>query len=394
MKYWWRKMFYYRYRSGSELSIKELIYDELYFASRAECNDPYEGKIFAIFEKNEDAWNDLIRLALRNNAIVNKSTEYLIEKIVSFCVDKSPVLFEHFINISEEELFAIAKNEFEKIILKLMLAVVKQYILLYMPEERYFASFSRKRDINLMWAHYANNHRGFCLIFRPVDGKIKQSKLWKQTQIVYSTPNSFSPQMSFAIPESFKIKDVEYLTEPKYFDGFNYFPRLAIENAFTEDQKKEIANSREKIYLQKHSTWKYEEESRIILQSGIPWLAGEQLSLSPHQRLFHYDSIHLAGIVVGVNMPQEQRFRIEEIMAEKAKRQYESLEKEFIVSDLVLFEEKLSKTNRKPKVVACKIYGSKTTIDRKDKDFSYRFKRWEEGYAVKYTDRIEEIRLV
>ena len=48
-------MLYYRYRSGSELSIKELIYDELYFASQAECNDPYEGKIFAVLEKNEDS---------------------------------------------------------------------------------------------------------------------------------------------------------------------------------------------------------------------------------------------------------------------------------------------------------------------------------------------------
>lgn len=387
-------MFYYRYRSGSELSIKELIYDELYFASRAECNDPYEGKIFAVFEKNQTAWNNLIRLALSGNAIVNKNTEYLIEKVVSFCINKSPILFEQFINISEEEFLDIAKNEFERTILKLMLAVIKQYVLLYKPEERYFASFSKKPDINLMWAHYANYHRGFCLIFRPVDGKINQNKLWKQTQFVYSTPNSFSPQMSFALPDSFEIKDVEYVTNPKYSDGFTYFPPHVIGKRFSAEEEKEILNNREKIYLQKHSAWEYEEESRVILSCGISWLAREQLSISPHQRLFHYDSIHLAGIIVGVNMPQEQRCRIEEIIAEKARRQYESLEKEFIVSDLVLFEEKLSETNRKPKVVACKIYGSGITIDKKAKDFSYRYKRWEDGYAFKHTDRIEEIQLV
>ena len=44
-------MLYYRYRSGSELSIKELIYDELYFASREECNDPYEGKLLPHFQR-------------------------------------------------------------------------------------------------------------------------------------------------------------------------------------------------------------------------------------------------------------------------------------------------------------------------------------------------------
>ena len=387
-------MFYYRYRSGSELSIKELIYNELYFASRAECNDPYEGKVFAIFEKNETAWNNLIRLALRNNAIVTNSTEYLIEKVVSFCIDQSPVLFEQFINMSEEEFLVIAKNEFERPILKLMLAVVKQYVLLYKPEERYFASFSKKPDINLMWAHYANNHQGFCLIFRPVDDKINQSKLWKKAPFVHFTADSFSKQMSFIAPESFEIKDVEYVSKPKYSDAFTYFPPHVIGKEFSAEEEKEILNAREKIYFQKHSTWKYEEEARIILQGGKPWLAMKQLSLSPHQRLFHYDSIHLAGIIVGVNMPQVQRFRIEEIMAEKARRQYESLEKEFIVSDLVLFEEKLSETNRKPKVVACKIYGSGTTIDKKAKDFSYRYKRWEDGYAFKHTDRIKEIQLV
>lgn len=43
-------MFYYRYRPATELAIKELIYDEMYFASEAECNDPYEGKMEEILE--------------------------------------------------------------------------------------------------------------------------------------------------------------------------------------------------------------------------------------------------------------------------------------------------------------------------------------------------------
>ena len=231
-------MFYYRYRSGSELSIKELIYDELFFASRAECNDPYEGKIFAVFEKNEYAWNNLIRLALRS--FRSKLKEDLVKRIVTFYIEKSPILFEQLIDISEKEFLGLGKNTSEKNLLKETLVLLKRYILLYKPEERYFASFSKKPDINLMWAHYANYHKGFCSIFRPISGKINQSKLWKQTQFVYSTPNSFSPQMSFAIPESFEIKDVEYLTEPKYFDGFNYFPRLAIENAFIKNGKEQI----------------------------------------------------------------------------------------------------------------------------------------------------------
>ena len=387
-------MFYYRYRSGSELSVKELIYDELYFASRAECNDPYEGKIFAIFEKNEDAWNNLIRLALKDNPILSDNTEYLVEKIVSFYIDRSPILFEQFINTPEDDFLSIGKDLFEKIILKNMLAVIKRYALAHMPGERYFASFSRKQDINLMWAHYANNHRGFCLIFRPINGKIYQNKYWKTTQFGYSTPNSFSPHMSFAVPDSFEIKAVEYVTDPKYADGFTYFPTAVIGKEFSQEQIKEILNDREKIYLQKHSAWEYEEESRVVLQSGISWLAMEQLSLSPHQRLFHYDPIHLAGIIVGVNMPQEQRRKIEEIMAEKARRQVESIEAETVTFDIVLFEEKLSPINRTVEIVPYRIYSEIRQIDKTDKDFGEHLKKWEEGYAVKYTDSIDEIQLV
>lgn len=392
MKYWWRKMFYYRYRPGNELSIKELIYNELYFASRAECNDPYEGKIFATFEKNEVAWNNLICLALLdNNVIKNDNTEYLIKKVISFYTNKSPMHFEEFINISEDEFLSISENPFEKIILKYIFLAIRQYVFIYMVDERYFVSFSKQRDINLMWAHYANNHRGFCLIFRSIDGKIKH---WKKAPFVYHTPNSFTQQMSIIAPESFEIKDIEYIAEPKNLDGFTYFPQYVLNKAFSQKEEEKILNDREKIYLQKHATWSYEEESRIILKSGPSWYAKQQLSLSPHQRLFHYEPIHLAGIIIGVNMPQEQRCRIEEIMEEKTRRQYESLEKEFIVYDLAIFEEKLSETKIKPEIVPCKIYGSGAIIDKKDKEFSYRYKRWEEGYVKKYyADRIEEIQL-
>ena len=387
-------MFYYRYRSGSELSVKELIYDELYFASRAECNDPYEGKIFAIFEKNEDAWNNLIRLALKDNPILSNATEYLVEKIVSFYIDKSPIIFEEFINTSEDDFLSIGKDLFEKTILKNMLAVITRYALAYMPEERYFASFSRKRDINLMWAHYANNHRGFCLIFRPINGKIRQNKHWEKSPMHFQTPYFLSPEISIFVPDFFEIRDIEYVQEPKLSDGFTYFPEAVIGKVFSQDQIKDILNDREKIYLQKHSVWEYEEESRVILQSGHSWLVEQQLSLSPYQRLIHYDPIHLAGIIVGVNMPKDQRSKIEEIMAEKARRQVECLEAETVTFDVVLFEEKLSPINRTVEIVPYRIYNEIRQIDKTDKDFGEHLKKWEEGYAVKYTDSIEEIQLV
>ena len=49
-------MLYYRYRPISELTLKELRYDELYFSSNAEKNDPYDGKVFLSYDFDKDKW--------------------------------------------------------------------------------------------------------------------------------------------------------------------------------------------------------------------------------------------------------------------------------------------------------------------------------------------------
>lgn len=107
-------MYYYRYRSGSELAIKELIYDELYFASREECNDPYEGKTFAVFSKDKDLWSNLIGEAFRTYKIELDGS--LKEKIVEYLLSKSPMPIENVANIEEQEFISLGKRVvFEKV---------------------------------------------------------------------------------------------------------------------------------------------------------------------------------------------------------------------------------------------------------------------------------------
>ena len=59
-------MLYYRYRPFSELSLKELMYDELFFASAEECNDPHECWDFLAFPADYDKWRRLLELAWKN----------------------------------------------------------------------------------------------------------------------------------------------------------------------------------------------------------------------------------------------------------------------------------------------------------------------------------------
>jgi len=56
-------MLYYRYRPGGELSLKELRYNEIYFSSAAESNDPYDGKVFLSYKFDRDKWKRLLELA-------------------------------------------------------------------------------------------------------------------------------------------------------------------------------------------------------------------------------------------------------------------------------------------------------------------------------------------
>ena len=55
-------MLYYRYRPFSELSLKELMYDELFFASAEECNDPHECWDFLAFPADYDKWHRLLEI--------------------------------------------------------------------------------------------------------------------------------------------------------------------------------------------------------------------------------------------------------------------------------------------------------------------------------------------
>ena len=178
---WWHNNVFYRYRSGSELSIKELIYDEMYFATAAECNDPYEGKIFAKFDSDSSAWERLIQSALINTPM--KRMQPILEKTINYFLSRAPLYADEILNTDVESFIRISDSKFEQQLLKSTLDRIKEYVNLYLPIEQYFISFSKSKDNTLMWSHYANNHRGFCLIFRNSDGVVRQNPLWKKGSI-------------------------------------------------------------------------------------------------------------------------------------------------------------------------------------------------------------------
>lgn len=379
-------MLYYRYRPGSAISLKELMYDEMYFCSTKECNDPYEGKSFAVLDLNQERWENLIRNAIRNDAFLSNFS-LLIEKLARYFTEKGRILVDKILNSSFDELFEITDTDITKDLLKHLYEIVKGYINLYVPDEQYFVSFSKTDDNILMWSHYANNHQGYCLVFRARDNKLYQEPLLKKTSFAFSTPNSFAPGMSFSIPESFEFQDMEYIETPTFIDGSKFFPKNVAGENVSQEALDDFKKDSQKIYLRKHSAWSYEEESRTIIQSGIPWLAGQRLTLSPIQRLFHYDSTQLVGIILGARMRADQRSIIKEIVAGKVKNWDHLLDSsvERIISDFVIFEEVLSESTRKIEVKPLEIYTGLRVYKQDDDEFKSRLNRWKEGEALHYS---------
>ena len=369
-------MFYYRYRSGSELSVKELIYDELYFASREECNDPYEGKTFATFSADKDLWNNLINEALKAYSI--KPLESLKERIVQYFLSKAPMPIENVLRIPKNEFVDIGARTYEQRLLPSMLEAIQNYVMWYSPEERYFASFSKTNDNFLLWSHYANNHKGFCLVYRPIDGKLKQNPNWKRKQ----TATLPLPRLAFMVPDAFEIQDVEYVSTPKSSDGFMCFPASVAGDKHTPEEVEMAQAERAKNYLQKHSVWDYEQEARVVLSSGVQWLAGRKLTLPAHQRLFHIDSTQLVGIILGSQMSDVQRQRIREIITEKVERWYIPTTDHRIISNFILFEEILSETNREVVIEPKEIYTGTSVFTKKQPNFTQLYDEWHNGWAI------------
>lgn len=369
-------MFYYRYRSGSELAMKELIYDELYFASKDECNDPYEGKIFAVFYADQALWNRIICEALTSYS--GEALSSLKDRVVAFFVQKSPIYVDEVLASLDSGLAHLGKNDLEIRILKNMSIEISKHILLHLPPEQYFASFSRSRDNYLLWSHYANNHKGFCLIFRTEKGCLQQSNASRKDSVPFAIKDITMPHLfELHVPQSFEFRNVEYSPTPECMNGADFFSSSEWLCADDPEKSEHIMENYIRTYLQKHNVWDYEEETRIILPTGAPFVMGRKVIIPPHHRLFHYEPNQLAGIVLGANMPPEQTRRIKDIVCEKVHRRNERPCEEQSLHSFVIFKEQFSVSERKVESKPIEIYDGTNVLDSEHPDFQNMLSKWE-----------------
>lgn len=377
-------MFYYRFRTASELAIKELMYDEIYFASTKECNDPFDGKTFLAFEADRDKWRRLIELAWKKYDSPNR--QMWEEELSEYLAEISPLSYDAALKLDYVQVLQSFKFPPNPITAAILGQQMTYFLNLYKPKDIYFASFSKVNNDLLMWAHYASMHQGYCLIFKAIDNKLSQCSKRGKNSIRRSTQNGFAPKMNYGIPDSFLFEDVSYSLESTSNDAFCYFPQYVIGREIDEQEREDIIAWKSQQYFIKHDCWNYEQESRLILHTPDAWLFGEPIEYSQHERLFHYQPNQLVGIILGAKMEEKQKLRIREIIKERMERIAHDPSKNYPVFNFVLFQATLPDSQREVVIKEEEIFTLTETIDKNDSNFEKRLQEWKEGYAIVFNE--------
>lgn len=374
-------MLYYRFRSPSELSFKELLYSEIYFASTEECNDPFDSRSFYEFGADQERWRSLFELSLGKIAVTYPSAASCAAAEV---VKKGSLTFDEVMSMNFAEVLRVATNNGDPFLLEVVTASLARIFELYKPASNYFVSFSKRSDEPLMWSHYAGRHEGYCLVFRSVDGALHQNPLAKKTFIRRNTPNSFSPSISHGISDLFQFRDIEYKNTVEHLNAFDLFPQSVAMKSLSEEERIRLVAKQEEQYFQKHESWGYEEESRITLRAPMPWLLGDRFEYAPQERLFQYEPSQLVGVILGARMSKSNKDRISQIVEERSEHIDKHTSYKRIMFDFLLQEAKLSMRHRRLEITPLQFVGAVNSVKPDDEKFDLTYERWKAGGGIEF----------
>jgi len=176
-------------------------------------------------------------------------------------------------------------------------------------EPKYVASFSLTPRDPTMWGHYGGAERGFCLIFRLADGKLKIQSPYKAFNDLRPTETPGLHEWGIYADAEVQMLPVTYRSAPLRFNAFH---RLIPHFVYSEEEDHYdvplllpggAPRRREDAFgLVKATTWKYEQEVRAFLPAFG--------KIVPEARCLQYSWSQLAGVVFGPKISNEDRERL------------------------------------------------------------------------------------
>lgn len=225
----------YKYKSFSVDSIDLLVSDSLYFADPTTFNDPLDCNPSVLNDiEDVDALNAILRKLVKDNH--QRELEKAAEKIKY----RGPRTLEKIETLGESEAQKIINNIAEGVDFfgDLHGESTSYHIKRYLLKNYAIGVLSLAQNYNcpLMWSHYADQHKGFCIGY------------------------------DVSVNDSFDIHPVDYngkrfvRTQQIYDMLFN--SNENIRNAAKKDIEKVIL-------LNKALSWEYENEYRVISKKGL-----------------------------------------------------------------------------------------------------------------------------
>ena len=296
----------FRYRSNSALSLKELMYNEIYFAYSHELNDPldlgaeimvnkgsyfvYEFFIEAAFKSiNIPRSNDLPPKTIEIIKRISKEYSKTTRNIKEFFIEEH----KYWLNDLLKK-FSFEIQQFDRFFQNLLNAFLN-----ILPNQLLSVSFSEDYQNPLLWSIYADKHQGFCAIFSPTDKKLKiqnsrrsDFKEYEYKEVNYSSDIIVDLSLMFNNENEFDYQNL--------FDS--YFPKL-----------------QEKALFTKNSNWLKEKELRIHKNFNMSFshLAEKPKKLTAIERTCYFDPIQLVGVIFGYKMKEEAKNEIVKIFESK-----------------------------------------------------------------------------
>ena len=309
---------YYRPDFYFEKSIR---YDEIYFSSNEEMNDPLDLTVTINFSDNIEGWKKLLAIELpysswkfsnylnvfinnfasdlndifKNTYLENQKT---IDGLIKSKKDKLEYLFIKYINKSIKSGFKFTEsNNDEDISVKANTCIhYLSSLLCRGSNQRFYAcSFSKTPLEPMMWAHYADGFKGCVIIYNDNDNDNDNENLINLKENLKS--NDY---------KSYDYAEVKYLDREvnticileQIFDSTALNSKLLTKNIF----------------------WSYEKELRVLLSETFTpsqSMHHDDIPKSNKARIFHHDPYSIKGVIFGARCSNDYKSYIEGILGEK-----------------------------------------------------------------------------
>lgn len=240
----------YRYQPFNKYSESFFAKRLLHFVSPKDFNDPYDCKVVFPSVKNDNDIRSLFRSYFQKKETIGQS-------FLTLCALKTLLTDPK------------KKNELLEPILAPIKSTLNSLGILCLSEEN--------KDI-LMWSHYSDGHRGYCLEFN---------------------------------------KDI--------FSKFGFCNKITYRNTYPSvvDFHSKTTTVRDLFVFNKSKHWEYEKEWRTVLDPSK--------NPSTNSRFYEYPEELLTGIIFGCEMSQENREKISDWLKNRRTpiKYYEAIKKDY-----------------------------------------------------------------